>query len=88
MKLLISIEKNSISLKLWKNGKKVDALSFPDEHNLGRKLLPEIDKILKRNKLVPENIKETELISDLSDNFTTRRIAEAVKNAFNWHPRS
>jgi hypothetical protein len=63
----------------------LDESSFPDEHNLGEKLLPAIDKLLKRNKIIVEEVKRMALKSDISDNFTTRRMAEAVSRTFNWH---
>ena len=84
MNLLIQIKDKNISIMLKKNGKIVDEFSFPDEHNLTEKLLPEIDKLLKKNKLDIKDIEKTSLKSDMDDYFTTQRIAKTVVNSLNW----
>ena len=83
-KELIEIENKIIKISLREKNRAVDEISFPDERNLMEKLLPAIDKILTRNDLAPSNIKKAQLKSDLSDNFTSPRIARTVVNVWKW----
>ncbi len=46
--------------------------------------LTRIDKILKRNKLEPKELEKAELESQITDSYTTFRIAKSVVDAFNW----
>ena len=54
-----------------------------DERNLAEKLLPEIDKLIKRNKLIAWGVAKVRVESDQGDNFTTTRIARATAEAWN-----
>ena len=84
MFIIIEI-KNKIVKLLLKNGKmSIDEIVFSAEENISQKLLPNFDMLLKRNKLVVKDIKSVEVETDLGDTFTSRRIAEAMKNAFDW----
>lgn len=70
---------------LLKNKKNVlDSYKFEEEYQLSEKLLPNIDKLLKKNKLKTSDIKKMTVKSDIGDNFTTYRIAKAVADAFNY----
>lgn len=80
----IKIKNRTVELILRKNKKVLDTHKFPDEFHLSENLLPEIDKLLKKNKLQPADVKKIIVKSDLGDNFTTCRIAKAVANAWNW----
>ncbi|HRY82424.1 MAG TPA: hypothetical protein P5232_01810 [Candidatus Moranbacteria bacterium] len=84
MNILIGIKERKIKLELIKNGKKLDFLDIVEEYSLSEKLLPEIDRLIQRNGLKSEEIKEIKVESDQNDNFTTTRIAAAVANAWNW----
>jgi len=84
MNIEIQIKDKQISLFLKQKGQILDSLDFPEERQLSEKLLPSIDKLLKRNKLKTEDIEKMEVESDLGDNFTTTRIAKTVANTWNW----
>lgn len=79
----IKIKDRTVELILQKNRQVLDTHKFPDEFQLSEELLPEIDKLLKKNKLKPADIKKITVKSDLGENFTTCRIAKAVANAWN-----
>ncbi|KKP78424.1 MAG: hypothetical protein A2271_05140 [Candidatus Moranbacteria bacterium RIFOXYA12_FULL_35_19] len=85
MEIIIKIKERKISIRLLQNKKEVDFLDIVEEHSLSEKLLPEIDKLLRKNKLKPENIEKVQVESDLGDNFTTTRIAKSVANAWEWN---
>ena len=87
MKNIIKIKDRVVELVLQDGKLILDTHKFPDEYHLSEELLPEIDKLLKKNKLTPADIKKITVKSDLGDNFTTCRIAKAVANAWNWSGR-
>jgi len=84
MRLIIDIHNKIVKIILSESGKKIDFIEFPEENNLSQKLLPEIAKLLEKNKIEPKNLEKTELQTDLADNFTTYRIAKAVEDSLNW----
>ncbi|MCX6761589.1 MAG: hypothetical protein NTY33_01975 [Candidatus Moranbacteria bacterium] len=84
MQIIIEI-KNKITKLILKNGsQKLDELIFAVGENISEKLLSNFDALLKKNKLTLEDIDNVEVKTDLGDTFTSRRIAEAMKNAFDW----
>ena len=83
MKLLISIQNKKIKIILLNKKKEVDFWDIEDEYRLSEDLLPSIDKLLKKNKLLPKDIKKLEVKTDQNDNFTTTRIAKTVANTWN-----
>ncbi|MFA4817662.1 MAG: hypothetical protein WC608_02950 [Parcubacteria group bacterium] len=84
MQIVIKIENRTVELVLQKSKKVLDTHKFLDEYHLSEELLPEMDRLIKRNKLMPLDIKKITVKSDLGENFTTCRIAKAVANAWNW----
>lgn len=84
MKLVIKIQDKLVKIALLKNNKAIDNLAFAEDYNLSEKLLPAIDKLLKKNKLAPKNIKEVRVQTDTPESFTTSRIAKAVEKAWNF----
>ncbi|HAI74409.1 MAG TPA: hypothetical protein DCS28_02045 [Candidatus Moranbacteria bacterium] len=84
MQIIIEIKNKITKLLLKKDQKTVDEIIFLPEQNISQKLLPFFDEILKKNNLTVEDIKKIEVETDLGDSYTSRRIAEAVKNVFDW----
>lgn len=84
MKITVKIENRQISVVLAEKGKKLDEISFPEDHDLSQKLLPAIDKILLRNKRTMKDTKKARLISDIKEPYTSYRIAKATVNGLNW----
>jgi tRNA A37 threonylcarbamoyladenosine modification protein TsaB len=85
MHIVIIEIKNKITKLILKDGKKtLDEVVFADEENISEKLLPNFDALIKKNKLTLEDIESVEVDTDLGDTFTSRRIAKAMKNAFDW----
>ena len=80
----IKIENKVVQIVLKEKGKVVDKLNFPEENNLSEKLLPSIDKLLKRNKFEPKDIKKVIADVDTPESFTASRIAKAVAGTFNY----
>ena len=73
-----------VKISLFQGKKEVDFVDILDEHKLSEALLPEIDRLLKKNSLKSEEINKMEVKSDQNDNFTTTRIVKSVANTWNW----
>lgn len=84
MKLLIDVKNKKVVLILFEGTKKTDSLSFFEKNNLSEKLLPEIDRLLRKNKLTPRDIKKVIVRTDTPESFTTSRIAQAAGKSWNW----
>ena len=80
--LFVEIKAGWIKIILKDKKNILDELSFLEERNLSEKLLPTIDKLLKKNKLQPQDIKDFQVVSDLGENYTTYRLAETVAQSF------
>jgi len=84
MRLVISILDNKVEVTLKNGRRSIDGSVFILENNLTEKLLPEIDKLFKRNNLEPGNIEKALFKTNIKSSFTTVRIGKAVVEAFNW----
>ena len=82
LKLNLKKEKNELCLI---NGRKIISRSFwTEENNMSQKLLSEINKIIKENKLKLNRVKKMEVESDIPASYTTVRIAKTVAKTFNY----
>ena len=84
MKIIIELKLGKISLKLEDSQHCIDELVFAEDQNISENLWPFIDDLLKKNGSAVEAIERMEVDSDLEDTYTSRRIAEAAANTFNW----
>ncbi|MFZ2188663.1 MAG: hypothetical protein WAV73_03835 [Candidatus Moraniibacteriota bacterium] len=84
MQIIIEIKNKTTKLILKKGQKNLDEVVFGVEENISEKLLPNFDALLKKNKLTLKDIEKVDVETDLGDTFTSRRIAEAMKNVFDW----
>ncbi|MDR3559218.1 MAG: hypothetical protein P4L62_04690 [Candidatus Pacebacteria bacterium] len=78
MEISITIKEKKIRLALQEKNQEVDFATIAEERSLAEKLLPEIDKLLARNKLAARDVKKIRVESDQGDTFTTTRIAQTV----------
>jgi hypothetical protein len=83
MKIIIEIKNRKIKISLWEKGREKDFLDISDEYKLSEDLLPAIDELLKKNKLIAKDIKKVEVETDQDDNFTTTRLAKTVAETWN-----
>jgi tRNA A37 threonylcarbamoyladenosine modification protein TsaB len=84
MQIQIKIENRTVELVLQKGKQVLDTHKFPDEYHLSEELLPEIDKLIRKNKLKLDDIEKITVKSDLGENFTTYRIAKTVAKSWTW----
>ncbi|HAS00139.1 MAG: hypothetical protein US57_C0002G0062 [Candidatus Moranbacteria bacterium GW2011_GWC2_37_73] len=83
MILQISLDGNDIKLTLKDDRKIVDELLWNDEYTLSEKLLPNIDVLLRKNKISKSEIgKVTTKISKTSG-VTSARIVRTIAAAWN-----
>lgn len=85
MDLLINISKEGkISLILEKNKKSLANFSWLDQRDLMEKLLPQLEKFLKREKVKLTDLKKVKVSSAMGENCSTTRIATAQAEAINY----
>lgn len=83
MNLIISLDVNDIKLTL-KNGRKVvDELAWSDEYSLSEKLLPNIDALLKKNKIKGAEVKKVTTKITKNSGVTSARIVQTIAKAWN-----
>lgn len=83
MVLEISLDGNNIKLTLKDGRKVIGSFAWLDEHTLSEKLLPNIDALLKKNKVSKKQIeKVTTKISKVSG-VTSSRIVQTLAKAWN-----
>lgn len=87
MKLKIEIKNKTVLISLFEKNKTLDKLVFKEDHDLSDILLLNVDKLLKRNKIMPADIQNAAFISDLKDSFTAHRIVESAIDTFGWYIR-
>ncbi|MCD6149946.1 hypothetical protein J7J13_04165 [bacterium] len=84
MVLRLCLKKEKNILYLIDGEKIVDQFFWKEESNISQKLLLEIDKIIKKNKLKLDGVKKLEVKSDIPASYTTVRIAKTVAKTFNY----
>jgi len=84
MNIQIKIKDNIVYILLMDKKNILDKLVFEEKHNLSEKLLPSINRLLKKNKINVKDIKTMKTETDINDSYTTYRIAETVSKTFNW----
>lgn len=84
MNIYIILEDTKVSLVLKKGKKIADEVFWKEDRNLSQRLLIEIDNLLKKNNLNPQDIKKMKVETEIPDKFTTVRIAKMVAKTFNF----
>ena len=84
MIIKIEIEKRIIKIVLLNDDNVVDSFEFEEKNNLSDTLLSEIDNIIVKNKIDLKDIEKMELEADVTESYTTFRIAKTTMDVFNW----
>jgi hypothetical protein len=85
MNLIIAIsQEGEVSLFLEKNKKRIASLVWKDKKDLMEKLLPNIEKFLKQEKIKPQDLVTVKVSSEIEKNCSTSRIAIAQAKALNY----
>jgi tRNA A37 threonylcarbamoyladenosine modification protein TsaB len=82
MNLIITLDVNDIKLEL-KNGRKVvGELAWTDEYTLSEKLLPNIDLLLRKNKISKNDVDKVLTKISKSSGVTSVRIVKTIAKAW------
>jgi len=83
MLLQISLDGNDIKLTLKDGRKVVDVLAWNDEYTLSERLLPNIDALLRKNKISKKQIEKVTTKITKTSGVTSIRIVQTVAKAWN-----
>jgi tRNA A37 threonylcarbamoyladenosine modification protein TsaB len=83
MLLQISLDGNDIKLTLKDGRKVVDELAWNDEYTLSERLLPNIDALLRKNKISKKQIEKVTTKITKTSGVTSIRIVQTVAKAWN-----
>lgn len=83
MLLEISLDGNDIKLTIKDGQKVVDVFAWNDEYTLSEKLLPNIDNLLKKNKISKKQIEKVTTKITKTSGVTSARIVQTVAKAWN-----
>lgn len=83
MLLQISLDRNDIKLTLKDGRKVVDVFAWNDEYTLSEKLLPNIDGLLRKNKISKKQIEKVTTKITKTSGVTSIRIVQTVAKAWN-----
>ena len=87
MLLEIFLDKNDIKLTIKDGRKVVDVLAWNDEYTLSEKLLPNIDTLLRKNKISKKQIEKVNTKITKTSGVTSVRIVQTVAKAWNMGNR-
>ena len=83
MLLNIFLDRNDIKLTIKDGRKIVDEFAWTDEYTLSEKLLPNINSLLKKNKLSKNQIEKVATKITKTSGVTSTRIVQTVVKAWN-----
>ncbi len=84
MQLKIILKGEKLSIQLTDKKKVIDSLEVNGQGNLSKNLLPNIDKLLKKNKIPKKSIEKAIYQSKIPEFYTSGRIAKSVEKSFNF----
>lgn len=88
MNLIISLDGNDIKLILKDGRKVVGEYAWTDEYTLSEQLLPQIDALLRKNKVSKNAVKKVTAKVSKTSGVTSARIVRTVAAAWNLGVRS
>lgn len=81
---LLNLTKTDARLVLLKDGEPVAEKTWAESRDLGRQLFEGIDALLSENDLNSQDVTNFRLETEVSDNFTSVKIAETVAKVYAW----
>ncbi len=80
----LHIGKESSRLVLLRDGEESVSREWPEARDMGRQLFEAIDGILAKADLAPTDVVSFGVATDVSDNFTSVKIAQTVARAWEF----
>lgn len=81
---LVEVGKLQVFLSLKKGDVVVERMLVCDGYSLLEKMLPAIDNMLQTYHLQTDDIKKFEVISDLPEGYSARRITETIASVYGF----
>ena len=81
-RLQLTVNNDASTLKLLQEDTLVQETSWPEERDMGRQLLSALKTLLDESGVDPKAVTSFDIDGDAKENFTSRRIAETVRNTF------
>ncbi len=81
---LLTLTKTDAKLSLQKDGEEIAYKTWTESRDMGRQLFEAIQALLTENSLGPTGVDSFRLDTDVSDNFTSVKIAETVAKVYTW----
>lgn len=81
---LLTLTKTDAKLELLQEGMVIAEKSWQESRDMGRQLFEAIQNLLTENGLGPVDVDKFELHTEVSDNFTSVKIAETVSQMYTW----
>lgn len=80
----LTVEKEKSKLALLNDGSETAAREWPEHRDMGERLFEAIDGLLQEYGLKPEEVGDFIVKTDLSETFTSVRIAETVRRVYTF----
>ena len=80
----LKVEKERSKLTLLEDGREAASRGWEEGRDMGRRLFESIDGILKERELEPADVSDFIVETDVSDNFTSVKIAETVAKTYRF----
>ena len=81
---LLTLTKTDAKLELLREGEVVAHKAWEESRDMGRQLFEAIESLLAENHLKPADVADFRLETEVSDNFTSVKIAETVAKVYTW----
>lgn len=81
---LLKLTKTDAALILQKDGEGVATKTWAESRDMGKQLFEALQVLLQENSLGPTDVDSFRLETEVSDNFTSVKIAETVAQVYNW----
>lgn len=81
---LAEVGKSEVFLSLRKHDALIERVLVCDGYSLLEKLLPAIDAMLQKHQLETSDIARCEVVSDLPEGYSARRITETIASVYGF----
>jgi hypothetical protein len=83
-RLVLTVEKEQSALVLFEGGVERARRDWTESRDMGRRAFESIEEVLREVGVSPEFVASFEVISELPDASTSRRIAETVASVYTF----
>lgn len=83
----LKVEKEKSRLALLEDGTEVIVKEWSEGRDMGRQLFESVDAILKERGLQPTDVSDFTVETEVSDNFTSVKIAQTVAETYRFSAR-